>query len=399
MSQSYSGYSTGGYSLPRGFSVVIRFRHAAGRELGTPWLSYRSRCGVCGEASKGIDRRDYMQRWLEKHQNHNAEWKNLTADSFDFKVDQRIRDCYAVYVRLLRRGALEGGIRRAIRFPSLLITDEEKEMVTSLMELAEASRFFEDADFTDSAHAKSRPVETAERDAIVSTTFGDAAVPEKRVKRKARQPTWMRCLDQWDIGDANETYTEEEFASRVRRQRESGETPFPVAARRSVHSEASDLVEQAELVLAEKLLCGNVTKRKHKQSLICDVAECDLSRQQHRMHDERVGSGRAESVVWMHGGQMGDLADGSRLPQIDLQPMESADRRPTQTPFVRHSQLFSLGGRRSGSLTLLAKRRKKAGDDDRLCSPFDAERDVSPATRFSTLSRSTAARRDRAHGL
>ena len=145
--------------------------------------------------------------------------------------------------------------------------------MTSLMELAEASRFFEDVEFTDSARAKSRPVETAERDAAVSTALGVAAAPEKRVTRKARQPTWMRCPDQWVIGDANETYTEEEFAPRVRRQRESGETPFHVAASRSVDSEASDLVERAELVLAEKLLCGNVTKRKHKQSLICDVAE------------------------------------------------------------------------------------------------------------------------------
>ena len=392
MSQSYSGYSTGGYSLPNGFSVVIRFRRAADRELGPPWLSYRSRCDVCGEVSSGMDRRDYMQKWLVRHRGHNAEWKDLTVDAFDFKVDQRVRDWYAVYVRLLRRGVLEGGIRRAVRSPSPRITTEEKEMMTSLLEVVEASRVFDDAAFSESARTRSRQTKRPERDASVPKKLGGAALPQKGAKRKAKPPVWMRHSDQWVVGDTRETASEEELAPHVLRQEERGETPLPAASSRSVVREVPDLLEQAELVLAERLLCGNVTKRKDKQSLICDVTERDASQQQHRVSDERVGWGRLESVVWLHRGQIGDFADGSRLPRIDTQPAPSVDPPPAQMPSVHRSQLFSLGG----PSPLLAKMGNKNGDD-RLYYPSNAERDVSPATRFPTLSRSMSARRGRGH--
>ncbi len=339
-----------------------------------------------------------MQKWLERHQGHNAEWKDLTVDAFDFKVDQRVRDWYAVYVRLLRRGVLEGGIRRAVRSPSPLMTNEEKETMTSLLEVVDVSRFFEDAAFSESARTRSRPTKRPERDASVPKKLGGAALPRKGAKRKAKQPVWMRHSDQWVVGDTRETASEEkELAPHVLHQEERVEAPLPAAANRSVDREVSDLLEQSELVLAERLLCGNVTKRKDKQSLICDVTECDASRQQHRVCDERVGWGRLESVVWMHRGQMGDFADGTRLSRTDTQPIQSADRRPTRMSSVHRSQLFSLGGRFPGPSPPLAKRRNKNGDD-RLRPPFSADRDASPATRFPTLSRSTPAGRERTRG-
>ena len=397
MSQSYSGYSTGGYSLPQGFSVVIRFRHAPGREVGRPWLSYRSRCDVCGEASRGMDRRDYLQRWLENHQGHNAKWKDLTVDAFDFKVDQRVRDWYAVYVRLLERGILEGGIRCAIRSASPLITDEEKEMMTSLMEVVDASRFFEEVAFSESALTKPRPIKRAKKDTTSdSKALGNAAVPEKRAIRKARKPIWMRHSDQWVIDGMKETTcTEEEFVPHVSWEGK-GEMPFPIVTNRSVDREVADLVEQAELILAERLICGNVTKRKDKQSLICDVAERDVTQQLHRTN-ERVGSGRVDSVVWVHRGQMGDLVDGSRSPQIDIQPREGVDGRLTQAPSVRYSQLFSLSARHPGASLLLAKRKRNG--DDHVYSTCNAERDARPAAPpFSILSRWMPARRDSVNG-